>query len=130
MDYGEFAGGGKDVKSVATIAERVRGEKEGGAGTAVRDSDGALRDGAAREACWGSIFHAGMDGVRLPLPVSDVRRDQRSEKRRELPGGHAGGWMVPRNDDMGAEEKRLREEAGTAGATGDYVRRRDAGDCR
>src|SRR3981081_2702660 len=71
-----------------------------------------------------------MDGVRLPLPVPDIRRDKLGEKRSELPGGNAGGRMVPWNDDVAAQEERLRQEIGAACATSDYLHGRVAGDYR
>src|SRR5207245_11335297 len=70
-----------------------------------------------------------MDLVRFSLPIPDLRRDRRVEERDELLGSHAGGWMVPRKDCLGWQEKQLRQKASAAGATGDSVHRWDAGDC-
>src|SRR5713226_4662431 len=71
-----------------------------------------------------------MDVLRLPLPVSDLRRDKLGEKWGELPGCHAGGRMVPGNADVASQEKQLRQEIGAARTTSDYLRGRDAANCR
>jgi alpha-L-rhamnosidase len=50
-------------------------------------------------------FPPGVDVLRFPLPVSDLRRDELSEDWRELPCRDVGRRVVPRNDDLGPQEK-------------------------